>query len=60
LFLSVYFFRERIIEGFVDDYTFMTRGLLDLYEATFNDKWIAWAEKLQEKQDELFWDNVCD
>ncbi|XP_068695605.1 spermatogenesis-associated protein 20-like [Montipora capricornis] len=48
--------RESTIEGFVDDYTFMIRGLLDLYEASFNDNWIAWAEMLQQKQDELFWD----
>lgn len=34
----------------------MIRGLLDLYEASFDDKWISWAESLQQKQDELFWD----
>lgn len=47
---------QTVIQGFVDDYTFMIRGLLDLYEASFNDKWISWAESLQQKQDELFWD----
>ncbi|XP_076075514.1 spermatogenesis-associated protein 20-like isoform X2 [Mytilus galloprovincialis] len=47
---------QTVIEGFVDDYTFMIRGLLDLYEASFDDKWISWAESLQQKQDELFWD----
>ncbi|MBI3669251.1 MAG: thioredoxin domain-containing protein, partial [Acidobacteria bacterium] len=44
------------IGGFVDDYAFLTQGLLDLYEASFNVKWLSWAVRLQEKQDELFWD----
>ncbi|XP_063446379.1 spermatogenesis-associated protein 20-like isoform X1 [Mytilus trossulus] len=47
---------QTVIQGFVDDYTFMIRGLLDLYEASFNDKWLSWAESLQQKQYELFWD----
>ncbi|XP_041363382.1 spermatogenesis-associated protein 20-like isoform X2 [Gigantopelta aegis] len=45
------------IEGFVDDYTFVIRGLLDLYEACYNDRWLQWAEQLQETQDKLFWDD---
>ncbi|XP_064636883.1 spermatogenesis-associated protein 20-like isoform X2 [Lineus longissimus] len=44
------------IEGFVDDYAFLIRGLIDLYEACFDSKWLEWAEALQTKQDELFWD----
>jgi hypothetical protein len=44
------------IHGFVDDYAFLIQGLLDLYEASFNVKWLSWAIRLQEKQDELFWD----
>ena len=38
------------------DYANLIRGLIDLYEAGFNAKWLEWAEKLQNKQDELFWD----
>lgn len=45
------------IQGFVDDYAFVIRGLLDLYEATFDDQWLAWAEQLQDRQNHLFWDN---
>ena len=44
------------INGFVDDYAFLVRGLLDLYETTFEVKWLEWAKELQERQDELFWD----
>jgi len=33
------------------------KGLLDLYEATFNPHWIEFAEKLQNIQDRLFWDS---
>ncbi|XP_022091414.1 spermatogenesis-associated protein 20-like [Acanthaster planci] len=44
------------IEGFVDDYSNLIRGLLDLYEASFDQSWLEWASSLQAKQDELFWD----
>ena len=46
----------------MDDYAFLIRGLMDLYEATFEAKWVEWADKLQKKQNELFWDatgNFC-
>jgi len=48
---------EAAIEGYVDDYAFLIQGLLDLYEAGFNVKFLTWALALQEKQDELFWDD---
>ncbi|KAI8142713.1 spermatogenesis-associated protein 20 [Fennellomyces sp. T-0311] len=44
------------INGFLDDYSFMIQGLLDLYEATFDEKWVSWAYDLQQKQNELFYD----
>jgi uncharacterized protein YyaL (SSP411 family) len=44
------------IEGFLDDYAFLVRGLLDLYETTFDIQWIEWAASLQSIQDRLFWD----
>jgi hypothetical protein len=37
------------VEGFADDYAFLVSGLLDLYEGTFDDEWLAWADKLQSK-----------
>ena len=44
------------VEGFADDYAFLVAGLLDLYEASFDTSRIAWALQLQERQNELFWD----
>jgi uncharacterized protein YyaL (SSP411 family) len=44
-------------EGFADDYSFLIRGLLDLYEASQDQQWLEWAWKLQEIQNELFWDD---
>ncbi|RUS82796.1 hypothetical protein EGW08_009460 [Elysia chlorotica] len=44
------------INGFVDDYAYLIRGLLDLYECCHDDSYLAWAERLQTKQNELFWD----
>ncbi|KAJ3047510.1 spermatogenesis-associated protein 20, partial [Rhizophlyctis rosea] len=44
------------VEGFADDYAFLVQGLLDLYEANFEERWLEWAVELQETQDKLFWD----
>jgi uncharacterized protein YyaL (SSP411 family) len=44
------------IEGFADDYAFVIQGLLDLYEASFDVHLLEWAERLQKRQDSLFWD----
>ncbi|MEM9237534.1 MAG: thioredoxin domain-containing protein, partial [Verrucomicrobiota bacterium] len=44
------------IEGFAVDYAFLIQGLLDLYEAGFDIRWLQWADKLQARQDELFLD----
>jgi uncharacterized protein YyaL (SSP411 family) len=48
---------EASIDGLLEDYAFIIQGLLDLYEASFDVRWIAWAIRLQTKQDQLFWDN---
>lgn len=47
---------DAAIPAFVDDYAFLIQGLLDLYETDFDLQWLDWAIRLQEKQDELFWD----
>lgn len=46
------------IKGFIDDYAFLIKGLLDLYEASLDSRWLKWASELQHKQNELFWDDV--
>lgn len=35
--------------GFADDYAFLIQGLLELFEATGDDKWLEWADELQGK-----------
>lgn len=45
------------IAGFLDDYAFVVCGLLDLFEATQKFRWLQWAEELQLRQDQLFWDS---
>jgi uncharacterized protein len=44
------------VEGFLDDYTDLISGLLDLYQADFDTHWLEWAVSLQDKQDQLFAD----
>ena len=44
------------IPGFAEDYAYLIQGLLDLYEADLDVRWLQWAVKLQAKMDGLFWD----
>jgi len=44
-------------QAFLDDYAFMVLGLLDLYEATFDARWLREADRLTEEMIELFADN---
>jgi uncharacterized protein YyaL (SSP411 family) len=45
-------------EGFAEDYAFFIQGLLDLYEASFELRWLQWAERLQATMDARFWDEA--
>lgn len=40
--------------GFCDDYAFFIQGLIDLYEATFDDHYLEFADTLQKTQLSLF------
>ncbi|KAL4766387.1 thioredoxin domain-containing protein [Aspergillus foveolatus] len=40
--------------GFAEDYAFLTSGLLDMYEATFDDSYLQFAEQLQRYLNENF------
>ena len=42
--------------GYLEDYAFLICGLIDLYEATFDVKWLNEAQKLNEVMLEQFWD----
>jgi uncharacterized protein YyaL (SSP411 family) len=41
--------------GFADDYAYLTSGLLDMYEATFDDSYLQFAERLQSKTVLILW-----
>ena len=45
-------------EGFAEDYAFLVQGLLDLYEAGFEERWLGWARRLQRTMDGKFWDEA--
>jgi uncharacterized protein YyaL (SSP411 family) len=47
---------DAAIPGFLDDYAFFTRGLLDLYETQFDPRDLEFALALTERQRELFED----
>ncbi|MEE2656684.1 MAG: thioredoxin domain-containing protein, partial [Chloroflexota bacterium] len=44
------------LKGYLEDYAFLADGLLTLYEATFDSKWLWEAKKLADAMLELFWD----
>jgi len=43
--------------AFLDDYAFLIQGLLDAYEALFEDSYLVWARELLEHTNEKFWDS---
>jgi hypothetical protein len=48
---------EAKFDAHLDDYAFLVQGLLDLYESSFEPKWLRKAITLTEKQNELFGDH---
>lgn len=46
------------IPGFAEDHAFLVQGMLDLYEAGFDETWLRWAVDLQDRQDAAFWDET--
>jgi len=52
------YYRDGHVVGkaFLDDYAFMVLGLMDLYEATFDARWLREAGKLSEEMIDLFAD----
>ncbi len=47
---------DAAILGTVEDYAFFIRGLIDVYEATFNGDYLKRAGELQKEMLRLFWD----
>jgi len=48
---------EAAIEAMIDDYAFFIHGLIDLYQATFNPRYLKEARKLTKTMLQLFWDD---
>ena len=48
---------ETAIEGFLDDYAFVVFGLIELYEATFEDKYLQAAAALTKTMVAKLWDD---
>lgn len=48
---------QAAVDGFVDDYALLIRGLLDLYESSLNGRWLLLALQLNETQSRLFGDS---
>ncbi|HEV2389770.1 MAG TPA: hypothetical protein VGS04_03505, partial [Nitrososphaerales archaeon] len=44
------------IEGNLEDYSFLIAGLLDLYEASFEKRWMSASIMLAEEMTSVFWD----
>ena len=47
---------DAAIDGYAEDYACLIFGLLELFQADGDPEWLEWAEALQARQDELFWD----
>ena len=43
--------------GYLDDYAFLVRGLLGLYQATDEETWLTEAASLTDRMNSLFWDD---
>jgi uncharacterized protein YyaL (SSP411 family) len=48
---------QRGVEGYAEDYASATFGLLELFQADGNVRWLAWADALQDVLDRRFWDD---
>jgi len=45
------------IHGYAEDYAYLIFGLLELFQADGDSVWLRWSIDLQQRQDELFWDD---
>jgi hypothetical protein len=49
---------EAAIDGYAEDYAYMIFGLIELFQADGDPRWLEWALQLQHRQDALFWDDA--
>jgi uncharacterized protein YyaL (SSP411 family) len=46
------------VAAYAEDYAYLIYGLLELFQADGDPRWLEWTLTLQRRQDELFWDPV--
>jgi uncharacterized protein len=49
---------DAAVEGYAEDYAYLIFGLLELFQADGDARWLEWALMLQQVQDELFADPI--
>jgi uncharacterized protein len=47
---------DTAIDGYAEDYAYLIFGLIELFQAGGDPRWLEWARALQKRQDEQFWD----
>jgi uncharacterized protein YyaL (SSP411 family) len=47
---------DAAIDGYAEDYAFVIFGVLELFQADGDPRWLQWAVELQKAKDRLFWD----
>src|SRR5262245_18085415 len=45
------------IDAYAEDYAYLIFGRIELFQADADPMWLEWAIALQQRQDELFWDD---
>jgi uncharacterized protein YyaL (SSP411 family) len=48
---------DAAVEGYAEDYAYLTFGLLELFQTDGDPAWLEWALALQQALDERFWDD---
>jgi len=49
---------DAAVEAYAEDYAYLAFGLIELFSATGEPRWLEWAMTLQARMDELFWDPI--
>jgi len=47
------------LTGQLDDHSYLVSGLLELYQASHDPKWLRWSMELTRRQIELFWNDTA-
>ena len=47
---------DAAIDGYAEDYAYLIFGLLELFQAAGDPRWLEWSLVLQDSQDAQFWD----